>query len=81
MKSPRAHKSQQRIPRNGPVAHNTFKHSEAGWPAAVPGSTCRMTESTPRPVLDVLDRLNARAILRDSALIPARPARVASATV
>ena len=27
-----------------------------------------MTESTPRPVLDVLDRLNARAILRDSAL-------------
>jgi hypothetical protein len=26
-----------------------------------------MTESTQRPVLDVLDRLNARVILRDSA--------------
>jgi hypothetical protein len=27
-----------------------------------------MTESTQRPVLDVLDRLNARVTLRDSAL-------------
>lgn len=73
--------SSPKYPVEGPVAHNTFKHSEAGWPAAVPGSTCRMTESTPRPVLDVLDRLNARAILRDSALNPGSTGPAASVTV
>ena len=41
----------------------------------------RMTESTQRPVLHVLDRLNARVTLRDSALNAARSARAASATV